>query len=465
MKVKVENLGSIKKGEIEIKPLTIFVGKNGVNKSYMAHVVYGVAGTFFAGTFSGIAAKVSIKEFLKDNLSLFHKDIKDMEITNISSLEEKAEEFLLKFLDFLESRLRSVDVSRSMQEIFNPDAPHIFKNLRVSFSIGGLKKKLQNFRERIKIYSVRLVREIFLLREKKSLALNELLWEIESFLEIHLIFPILRELELEVYYFPSSRTGFVLAFDDIMAGVFRERFGGKATTRLTKPAIDFLSHFADIKAGRFGRWEMRKRVSKGDVETIQRVVTFINRRILRGEIVENERDGKYKEFYYQPLKKEVLLSPYLSSSGVIELLPLVEFIKNFKSLNRKFLIIEEPEAHLHPQAQVEMARFLAMLVNNGAHVLITTHSDYIVDEINNCIRLAGVKEEDKKKLLDKYGLSDYPDVAISHGKVGVYLFKEVDDKVEVKPLQVDKYGITDENFSEVGEELLERSIELGEKIE
>ena len=42
MKVRVRNLAKIREAEIEVKPLTIFVGKNGTNKSYMAHVVYGV---------------------------------------------------------------------------------------------------------------------------------------------------------------------------------------------------------------------------------------------------------------------------------------------------------------------------------------------------------------------------------------------------------------------------------------
>jgi predicted ATPase len=112
-----------------------------------------------------------------------------------------------------------------------------------------------------------------------------------------------------------------------------------------------------------------------------------------------------------------------------------------------------------------MARFLALLVNNGAHVLITTHSDYIIDEINNCIKLFNMKEADRNYYLEKYGLKEYPDIAISQDKVGVCLFREKDDEIEVKPLEIDKYGIIDENFKEVSEELFERSIELGEKVE
>ncbi|MDW8015453.1 MAG: AAA family ATPase [Bacteroidia bacterium] len=38
MKIHVQNLGAIRKAEIELKPFTLFVGKNNTYKTYMAHV-------------------------------------------------------------------------------------------------------------------------------------------------------------------------------------------------------------------------------------------------------------------------------------------------------------------------------------------------------------------------------------------------------------------------------------------
>jgi len=453
MRIKVRNLARIREAEVEVKPLTIFVGKNGTNKSYMAHVVYGVYSVL-----DNIEAILDMKfrKILDERFSSIEK------IGDLFYFFDNLDSFITNIYELLENFVKEVSATDAVKEVFNLEESSLLKNLDVSFSYQDVLFKL-----RIKDISNNMKKR-FVERVIPFIIDNEELGGLK-FLKRKLKFDILRFLEayfirrfkgLDKYYFPASRTGFVLAFDDIVAGIFRERFGGKATTRLTKPVIDFLSNFADIKADRFEDWDF-----DDDVEVLNRVIRFLNHKILKGEVIENKEEEKYKKFYFQPFDSEILLSPYLSSSGVIELLPIVEFLKNFGSLKNKLLIIEEPEAHLHPQAQIEMARFLVLLVNNGANVLVTTHSDYIMDEINNCIKLFGIEEKKRNLLLKKYGLAEYPDIAISPEKVGVYLFKEVNEKVEVKPLRMDKYGILDESFKEVSEELFERSVELEEELD
>lgn len=51
------------------------------------------------------------------------------------------------------------------------------------------------------------------------------------------------------------------------------------------------------------------------------------------------------------------------------------------------LIIDEPELNLHPDNQRKMAGLLARLVNCGVKVLVTTHSDYLIRELNNRVML------------------------------------------------------------------------------
>jgi predicted ATPase len=57
------------------------------------------------------------------------------------------------------------------------------------------------------------------------------------------------------------------------------------------------------------------------------------------------------------------------------------------------LIVESPEAHLHPAAQSKMGGFLARLASTGVQVFMETHSDHIL----NGIRLAAIRGDIEKK--------------------------------------------------------------------
>jgi hypothetical protein len=51
------------------------------------------------------------------------------------------------------------------------------------------------------------------------------------------------------------------------------------------------------------------------------------------------------------------------------------------------LMVENPEAHLHPAGQSKLGRFLAMVAGAGAQVIVETHSDHVL----NGIRLAATE--------------------------------------------------------------------------
>lgn len=51
----------------------------------------------------------------------------------------------------------------------------------------------------------------------------------------------------------------------------------------------------------------------------------------------------------------------------------------------QILIIDSPEAHLHPQGQSQMGYFLATVAASGVQVLIETHSDHILNGVRRAI--------------------------------------------------------------------------------
>ncbi len=66
--------------------------------------------------------------------------------------------------------------------------------------------------------------------------------------------------------------------------------------------------------------------------------------------------------------------------GVSQILPLL--MRFFVHQNPRRFLLQQPEVHLHPKAQAEMASLLVKCVTDYNHAfLIETHSDYMVDRV------------------------------------------------------------------------------------
>jgi len=66
------------------------------------------------------------------------------------------------------------------------------------------------------------------------------------------------------------------------------------------------------------------------------------------------------------------------------------------------IIIENPESHIHPRGQSELARLLALAAKNGVQVFIETHSDHILYGLRIAIKEKEIaKEEVKVYYLDR----------------------------------------------------------------
>lgn len=75
-----------------------------------------------------------------------------------------------------------------------------------------------------------------------------------------------------------------------------------------------------------------------------------------------------------------------TSSGQQETVWIFNMLLHLLINNTKaFIILEEPEAHLYPEAQKKMVEILAFIAGKSSNVLVTTHSPYILGAINNLI--------------------------------------------------------------------------------
>jgi predicted ATPase len=103
--------------------------------------------------------------------------------------------------------------------------------------------------------------------------------------------------------------------------------------------------------------------------------------ILKGEY-RIEKDGE--KIY---LNNNQYVKINFASSGQQESLWILLLVFSIIIENRNVLIIiEEPEAHLFPEAQVEITELIALLAyKSKTKILVTTHSPYILGAFNNLI--------------------------------------------------------------------------------
>ena len=147
---------------------------------------------------------------------------------------------------------------------------------------------------------------------------------------------------------------------------------------------------------------------------------------------------------------------HLASSSARGLSDLYFFLRHVARSNH-LLIIDEPESHLDTANQIQLARLLARFVRAGLKVLITTHSDYLIMEINNLVMLSrpfADKEQVVKKL--KYS----PDDFLASDSIRAY----VSDRNGLSRCTVNEFGIDMPVFDKTMDQINRAANELASRV-
>ena len=107
---------------------------------------------------------------------------------------------------------------------------------------------------------------------------------------------------------------------------------------------------------------------------------------------------------------------HATSSAVKSLFGLWFYLEH-QAAPGNILMIDEPELNIHPANQRLIARLLARLVNARIRVVISTHSDYIIRELNTLIMLS---QDRRGSLRRRYRYRD--DEVLNPDLVGAYFF-------------------------------------------
>ena len=246
-------------------------------------------------------------------------------------------------------------------------------------------------------------------------------------------------------YLPAARTGFMLTKDIINKvgrnSTFNLAEEKETITPFIRPINRFLDTIESLSIDAEGNRKYTKLVSVIEHEMTDGTVEF--------STMPN------KEVLYVPNGFKKGISLRLSSAVVTELSPFILILKHGKYVKRFYY--EEPEMCLHPQLQYKMGKVIGQTVNAGISMVITTHSDIILQHINNMIRLSVRK--DRREICREFGYTE-ADV-LSCEQVKVYQLKaKTRGKTEVEELPCGENGFSVPTFNDALDEIMDTAYRI-----
>lgn len=426
MKIKVSNLGIISEGTIDLsKKISLFCGQNGTGKTYLAYVIYGL-----------------LKNRLRfdDDNEIVDKLIENSRVTiNID---------FQSIFDFKQSMFART--KNSLSDFFGigeDDSKKLFPKFKIENTETEKEFKSRiistEFTTNIKIFNIEFSLTKLKGETQITISLNEnistplrlglfrgyIKSSIESFLAFYPI--------KDVVMFPVERNS-INTFSKQLSIRKQDRFDTMLLFKDKEKDIRKIESLLDLKRYPLSISD-ELRVADDLVEIKKKKSKFydfaeeLERELLLGE-VNISNDG---EILFIPNNSPSTKLPIQMTASIIKTLSsLVVYLKH-RAEDNDLIIIDEPEINLHPENQIILTRIFARLANKGFRLLISTHSDYIVRELNNLLILSRKDNTSVMKNAEEFGYKN--DEYINQEDLGVYAFK-FDNKVNIEQIPVTETG-------------------------
>ena len=486
MKLTVENFGPIKKAtNITVSPMTIFVGPSNTGKSYLAILIYAVLKVL--GSPRRDTFELEINRDIKRNIVKIARDNSEKPQVII----KKIGELMIDHWFIFWANSIADELKKQIIYCFGEEGKNMMENgghpvIKISshknefilnlFSPDKSRLTIRKKQEIINFLS-RTMERVYLKMPVQEGENNHIIYLISDWFLEKLTLILLEQSGLErsiqfarSHYLPAIRGGIMQSHRTLVSALIERAPMAGLDSRFSPIPLfsgvlsDFMNkliHVSDANKGSSGFHRFYSPpIRKEEKEKLREISDVLDNRILDGEIYAQSSETRYPDFRYvfQKGEKRQDLPLMNASSMVSELAPVSLFIRHYVGDGDLF-ILEEPEAHLHPGAQREISNILVQLVNAGVYVMITTHSDNILEQIGNCMQAADLhKNARPSELKDKSKI-------LNQEKVSVYLFKTSkrgkSKSTTVKKIQFDsEIGILTEDHLEVSSALYNETVTL-----
>ena len=409
MHFKLDNFKPIKSAEIKVNDLTLIFGDNNTGKTYLAYALYGLLSKW-----GNVALGIEFLDKEQRKSFLGNKQIK------INKRDLNKEEILNSFaLAYAKTMASEVFLSQSELspkiQLLNID---FVKNKKIKRQIGQ--------------------------DDWLYLTINEESIEIQIDSEYEIDFRMVNHLILkEIFSVPnifisvSERLGvslFQKDLDENTANIM-ERLKKNKDLDPFQILFDHTSRYALPVKDNIDFMRAIERHQKSKSELTVDLSTHIEH-MFDGKLKHNGTEIRFLNNKRKDNKMDIPL--HFASASVRALSNLYFFLKH-KAKKGDLIIIDEPESHLSLAKQRLLAKLIADCINNGLKILLTTHSDTLVLEINNLIMLSN-EFDDKDSFMKKH---KYQQVhIINPEKVSTYIAKDGG----VSECTIDQYGIEVESM-------------------
>ncbi|MER1960269.1 AAA family ATPase [Proteus vulgaris] len=459
MRFKVKNLGFIKSGHFETNDLTVIFGKNNSGKTYLSYASYIIA-----------------KE-IKENLSIYGSIGLDIErkiskLGDVPSFDLNIETiFGNKNLSIIKKLINS-----SFAKSFNVKDSY-FSKTQIEFDFKSFLNKAISSSFNLMLSTQFVDKNVLITKKKGSNLINILLIKKNKsesgyfekvdtdsqktishyFYNFQVPSAIIdRIIDLDIknpFVITSERTGIEM--------FYKEMDNNRSTIAENLTITTLIKNNKEKKAKELNDI-MDNKISKYSKPISDNIRTIRNQQEIRkhpSEISLSENFPKLSEslkkitmgkFMTSILGDTVYLMdghdsheiPLHAASSSIKSMTMIDLYINHIASYGDTLIIDEPELNLHPDNQIMMAELIVRLVNSGVKVIMTTHSDYLVRELNNRIKLFSANKNNKfyKEIVS--GEFD----TIKSDRVNVF---NINEAGIIEQIKVTKYGINDVIFDDV----------------